>query len=262
MRLTVVGCAAAWARSPGRPSSSYLVEGGGTSILLDLGQGALGALHAHCDPADLRAVVISHLHPDHHVDLVALRHLLRFGYATPQQVELHAPSGLRARYDAFLGEVGFLDGLPGADLDAGTRLLGALRLEAAPVTHAAPAFALRVSPAGTEESTGLVYSGDCGRWQDLLALVRPGDTLLCEAFWGNTVADPAAQHLTAAEAAMAAREGRAARLLLTHIEEHHDPEGSLSVAREIAGADVVLASPGLVVAWDDGSDQPPTRSEP
>jgi ribonuclease BN (tRNA processing enzyme) len=246
VKLTVVGSAPAWSRAPGRPSSCYVVEGQSDALVLDMGQGSLGALHGVCEPSSLRAVAISHLHADHHVDLIPLRYLLRFGYAEARSVELHAPAGLRAGYDAFIGEEGFLDGLPGPDLAPGLRVLGSLTLEVAPVTHAAPAFGFRVADAGGS-GPGLVYSGDCGEWRDLLALIRPGDTLLSEAFWGTQTPEPGAQHLTAADAAMAAREGMAARLVLTHIEERQDRDAVLFVAREIFGHEVVLAMPGLVV---------------
>ena len=70
---------------PGRPTptapdatgAAYLVRLGGSSLLLDLGQGSFPRLAGHLDPATLDAVVISHLHPDHFIDLVPLRHYLR-----------------------------------------------------------------------------------------------------------------------------------------------------------------------------------------
>jgi ribonuclease BN (tRNA processing enzyme) len=253
VKLTIVGSAPAWARTPGRASSCYLIESPDDAIVLDLGQGALAALHGIREPSSLRAVLVSHLHTDHHVDLVPLRHLLRYGYAEPRHVELHAPPGLRARYDDFLGEPGFLDGLPGPDLSAGVRILGTLAVEIQPVTHAEPSFAFRVSAGASPGSPGIVYSGDCGQWRDLLHLIRPGDTLLSEAFWGTMDPDPAAHHLTAAEAAAAAREGEAARLLMTHIEQHHDPDGAVAVASELFEGEVALATPGLVVDVGPGS---------
>jgi ribonuclease BN (tRNA processing enzyme) len=244
LTLTVVGSAPAWSRRPGHPSSCYLVELGDDAIVLDLGQGSLGALHAYREPSTIRAIAISHLHPDHHVDLVAFRHLLRYGYPEPRTVELHPPGELRARYDAFLGEPDFLELMPGPDLAPDTRHLGALRLQISAVTHAANSHAFRVSETG-DSRAGLVYSGDCGRASDLLTLLRPGDTLLCEAYWGVHTPVPEAEHLTAADAAGVARDGRAARLVLTHVGEHHDPETARSQAAEIFSGPVLLAEPGL-----------------
>lgn len=247
MRLTIIGSAPAWTLRRADPSSCYLVEEGDDAIVLDLGQGALGALATIRPPESVLAIFVSHLHPDHHADLVALRHYLRFGMHPPASVELHSPPQLRARYDAFLGERGFLAGLPGRDVEPGSREVGPFSVEARPVTHAEHSHAFRVTVAG---SAGLVYSGDCGRADDLVPVICAGDTFLCEAFWGTGAAEEGAEHLTAAEAARAAREGRAGRLILTHIPEAHDPAGSLEVAQGGFDGEVMLARPGVSVEVD------------
>ncbi|MFN8621953.1 MAG: MBL fold metallo-hydrolase [Chloroflexota bacterium] len=246
LRLTVVGCAPAWARRPAHPSSSYLVELGTDGLLLDLGQGSLGALWAVRDPATLAGIVISHLHPDHHVDLVALRHQLRFGMGAARRLPLFAPAGLRERYDAFLGELDFLGGsFDGSEVTAGAWMVGPFQVEARRVLHALNSHGYRVSIAGDPAAPGLVYSGDCARWEDVAPLLRPGDTLLSEAFWGTDEPDPGAMHLTADEAARAAIAGGAARLILTHIGEETDPDAALRAAQARFPGEVLLAQPGL-----------------
>lgn len=248
MRLTVVGAAAAWTVRQGHPSSCYLVEIGSDAILLDLGQGALGSVFAHRDPATLRAVVISHMHGDHHVDLIPLRNLLRFGYREPRRIGLHAPVGLRHRYDVFTGESGFLDDLVGTDVAEGVWQIGPFSVEARLVTHSEQSHAFRVSEAAAPGAPGLVYSGDCGRADDLLPLIHEGDTVLCEAFWSTLEPQPGANHLSSAEAADVARRGGAAHLILTHVLEAHDPTAALHAAQAVFGGPVQLAEPDLVVA--------------
>lgn len=77
MRLTVVGCSGSYP-GPDSPASCYLLEAeapdetGGTRtwrLLLDLGSGALGALQRYVDPLTVDAVLLSHLHADHCLDL-------------------------------------------------------------------------------------------------------------------------------------------------------------------------------------------------
>ncbi len=246
LRLTVVGAAPAWARGPGNPSSSYLVELGSAGLLLDLGQGSLGALWAFRDPSTLAGIVISHLHPDHHVDLVALRHLLRHGMGTPRRVTLWAPTGLRERYDAFLGEPRFLDAaFDGEVVHEGVWPVGPFTVQARPVLHAEHSHGYRVSISAEPAATGLVYSGDCARWEDLVPLVQPGDTLLSEAFWGAGTGPPGAMHLTAVDAARAAEAGGAARLILTHLAEEIDPDAAVAAARTRFRGEVLRATPGL-----------------
>ncbi|MGD8486881.1 MAG: MBL fold metallo-hydrolase, partial [Chloroflexota bacterium] len=247
LNLTVIGSAPAWAESPGRPSSCYMVEIGDEALLLDLGQGSLGSLFAHRDPSTVRAVIVSHMHGDHHVDLIPLRNLLYYHYAEPRGIGLHLPAGLRKRYDAFTGEDGFLDFMEGADVTEGTSTIGPFTVQAHPVTHAENSHAFRVTDSAHPGAPGLVYSGDCGRADDLLPLIREGDTLLCEAFWSTREPIPGANHLDAAQAAGVARQGGAARLILTHILESYDPQAALQAARQVFPGPVSLAEPELVV---------------
>ena len=78
MHLDVIGAGPAYTDRPGATGASYLLRDDDSSVLLDLGQGSFARLADTLDPATLDAVVISHLHPDHFIDLVALRHYLRW----------------------------------------------------------------------------------------------------------------------------------------------------------------------------------------
>jgi ribonuclease BN (tRNA processing enzyme) len=243
LQLTVVGAAAAYSLRGGWPSSCYLVEAGEDRIVLDLGQGSFGALAEIRDPASLDAVFLSHLHTDHTIDVIPLRHYLRFGdHAHRPSVALHAPEGLRPRIDVLFDEPGFLDDLPGPPLRPGRRMVGRLEVEIGRVTHTDRSFGFRVSIDG---GPGLVYSGDCGRGADLLALLREGDTLLCEASFGTGPAPAGVAHLTAGQAAEVAAEGKAARLVLTHLLPEADGRRSLSAAQDVFQGPTRLARPGL-----------------
>lgn len=247
LKFTVLGSAPAWSERPGRPSSSYMLEIGGDAVVLDLGQGSLGSLFPHRDPATITAVVISHMHGDHHVDLIPLRNLLYYHYGEPRSIGLHLPAGLRKRYDAFMGEDGFLDHMAGEDVIEGVREIGPFAVQAHPVTHSENSHAFRVTDGADADGPGLVYSGDCGRADDLLPLIQEGDTLLCEAFWSTREPIPSANHLNAAQAADVARRAGAADLILTHILESYDPQAALRAASAIFPGSVQLAEPELVV---------------
>ena len=82
MRITVLGKSPAWQDADGA-CSGYLVEGGGQAVLLDCGPGVFAKLRRHVDYVDVDAVVISHLHADHILDLVPFASGLR--YAPRQQ---------------------------------------------------------------------------------------------------------------------------------------------------------------------------------
>lgn len=244
MKLTVVGCAPSYTSHPGRSSSCYLVEHGGTRIVLDFGQGSFSELWRYCSPAEVSAIAISHMHADHNVDLIPLRHWVRYenrGYGPA----LFAPRELRARFGAFQSDSDFLADLHGGPLDGGSFLVGDLRIATGRVTHIPDSFAFRVAPADGN-GAGLVYSGDCGLADDLLPLIRAGDTLLCEAAFGTERLVPGI-HLTAAEAASVAGRGSAARLILTHILDRNDKPKMLEAARSVNGAAIELAEPGMTV---------------
>lgn len=245
MRLTIVGCAAAWGRGPEAASSCYLVESADAALVLDLGQGSFARLAALRPPETLAAVVISHAHPDHCVDLIPLRHYLRYeAHVAPGTVALHAPPGLPARFDAFVGEAGFLADLAFTALEAGEAQLESLSLRVARVSHTSESFAFRLSERDVP-GAGLVYSGDCGDPAELVPLLRPGDTLLVEASFGAGPVPPGVPHLGAEEAARAASDGGAGRLILTHVQPDTDARAALGRAREIFEGEAALAGPGL-----------------
>jgi len=236
MELIVLGAAPAYTDRPGSAASSYLVRAGDAALLLDLGQGAFSNLASALEPSTLSAVLVSHLHPDHFIDLVPLRHYLRWEFAPARRVRVLGPAGLEDRLDALDGSVGFAAAaLDVEGLSEGIRTLGPFVVEVRRVAHTEESYAVRVT-AGPGAAAGLVYSGDCGRAGDLEPLVRPGDTLLSEASFGAGPVVPAAQHLTSADAARVASAGGAGRLLLTHVLSGHSRGETLAAAQaEFAG---------------------------
>jgi ribonuclease BN (tRNA processing enzyme) len=256
VEVVVIGAGPAYTDRVGSAGSSYLVREGETALLLDFGQGAFPNLAAVIEPSTLSAVVITHLHPDHFVDLVPLRHYLRYEFDPPRRVAVLGPAGLTARLDGLDGHEGFAAAsLDIAALAEGTRRIGSLELLARLDTHTDESYAFRVAPAGRglppDEAAqdgaarpGLVYSGDCGRADDLVPLIHPGDTLLCEASFGAGIVPPGASHLTAADAAGAAVKGRAARLLLTHLQMGFSPAEALEAARAVFPGPVDLVAEG------------------
>ena len=102
-----------------------------------------------------------------------------------------------------------------------------------------------MSRAADAPAPGLVYSGDCGRAEDLDALVRPGDTLLSEVSFGPGPVTPGALHLDGpAVGALAARTGAGA-VLLTHLQMGFDRDAPRSPrSRAAYDGPVRLVEPG------------------
>lgn len=247
MRLDVVGAGPAYTDRPGATGAAYLLRLDEAGLLLDLGQGSFPRLAGLVDPATLEAVVVSHLHPDHFVDLVPLRHYLRWGRPR-RRVRVLGPAGLEDRLDGLHAEPGFsAAALDIGTLAEGTTHLGPFELEARRVTHTDSSFAFRVRPVyAPDGQPGLVYSGDCGRAEDLDPLIRPGDTLLCEVSFGPGPTVSGAEHLDGpAVGSLAARTG-AGRVLLTHLLMGHDRAATVDSVRAVYdGGPVDLVDPGF-----------------
>jgi ribonuclease BN (tRNA processing enzyme) len=249
MQLTVIGSGPAYTNRRGSVGASYLVRAAGGALLLDLGQGAFPNLFASIDPAQLDAVLVTHLHPDHFVDLVPLRHYLKFEFEPARSTVVVGPAALSARLDGLHGVEDWAGpALRFEALSEGVRRIGPFALEARRVTHDTESYAVRVAvaaggdpgphgegggatAAAATTSPGLVYSGDCGRADDLVPLIRPGDTLLAEASFGAGPMPVADMHLTSADAARAATAGGAARLLLTHVQSGYSRADALAAAQ-------------------------------
>ncbi len=242
LQLDIVGAGPAFTDQPGSTGAAYLVRQGSTAILLDLGQGSFPRLAGLLDPATLNAVLISHLHPDHFIDLVPLRHYLRWGPGQGRRVRVLGPAQLGERLDALHAEPGFsaatLDIEP---IGVGAREIGTLRVRSARVTHTEDSYGFRVA-AGN--GPGLVYSGDCGRADDLAALIEPGDILLSEVSFGPGPVPAGAAHLDGpAVGALAASTG-VRRVVLTHLQMGFDEAETIASVRGVFSGPVTLVHPG------------------
>lgn len=264
MRLVVVGSAGSFP-APDAAASCYLVQAegpdgtGGTrtwSVLLDLGNGALGPLQRYLAPASLDAVAISHLHADHVADVVVLGVMLRYD-----------PRGLRADPLPLVGPEGVHDRLAqlsGHDPATSTAehlaistwragepvRVGPLTIEPVPVLHPVPAFGFRVTgPSSVDpgRTVTLAYTGDTDECAGLDDLARDADLLLAEAAYLETTPAPRGVHLTGLRAGRAAQRGGARRLVLTHLVAWNDPSASLAEAAGAYDGPVDLARPGMVV---------------
>ncbi|MEO7664982.1 MAG: MBL fold metallo-hydrolase [Candidatus Limnocylindrales bacterium] len=251
MRLTVVGAGPAYSDDPDSRGACYLVESasaagaGAGAIVLDLGHGAFASLASRISPSALDAVLVSHLHPDHFVDLVPLRHWLRYHADPAGRIDVHAHRDLPARLDGLHGEPGFAAGtLDLVPLEPGERSIATFRIETVRVRHTADSFAFRIADRAGP-GPGLVYSGDVGDARDLEPLIRPGDTLLVECSFGAGPVPSGTAHLDGPGVAeLAARTGPAS-VLLTHILPGQDRHRTLASVRAGWKGVVTIVTPGF-----------------
>ena len=245
LRVTTIGTAAAYGR-PGEVQACHLVRVGGASICLDLGAGALNALTAHVRPEDLDVVVISHLHPDHFIDLLALRVYMVWGPGAGRRLRIVGPPGLREILARFGGD-GLGSSLVFEELDGDapeTMIDAPLRVRHRQVPHVPPTYATRID-AGDRS---VCFGADCAPNDALAALAADADVLITECSFGVGAVPAGAMHLNARAAGEIARAAGAARLLLTHCFPEWDPDETARAAGRIAGIPVSAARPGQTVA--------------
>src|SRR4029450_12609754 len=118
MRLTVLGKSPSW-QDAGGACSGYLIEEDGAAVLLDCGNGVFSKLRRYRDYTAIDAVLLSHLHADHFLDLVPYSYALTYaprqqpvpvdrwpGTDHPARPKLYAPAGATAVFRRVVGAWG------------------------------------------------------------------------------------------------------------------------------------------------------------
>lgn len=246
MKLTVVGCSGSYP-GPESSASCYLLEaeseGRQWRILLDLGNGSLGALHHHVDPLLIDGVFLSHLHADHCLDLCGY-HVMRRYHPDGRQprIPVWGPQGTAKRmaraYD-LPKDPGMTEEFEFRTLSDAV-VLGPFAVESVMVAHPVPAYAFRV----TANDRCLVYSGDTAPCAPLDDIARDADLFLVEASFRDGDDNPPDIHLTGSEAGRAATRAGVRRVLLTHVPPWHDPARALAEARTTYAGPLDLARAG------------------
>ena len=242
MELTILGSSGTYAAG-GSACTGYLIDAGGVKVWLDCGPGTLGRLADFLQLEELAAVVVSHEHPDHCLELPILYNALRYHRSrsplrvfgtegTKQLIARIVKRPLEPVFDWRIvssgDEVGIGDGRWSFD-----------RTDHPPETLAVKAEA---------DGRSLVFSSDTGPGWTGESFAEEVDVLLCESTFARD-ADFAAgepdrarrpfsgerpagtKHLVAAEAGSIARNCGAGRLMLTHLAPGSDRDAHLEGAR-------------------------------
>ena len=245
MKLTVIGCSGS-VPGPDSAASSYLVTADGFNLVLDLGSGALGSLQRHLAVPEIGAIGLTHLHPDHCMDLCGLYVAARYGPGAPiPRIPVFGPPGTSGRmalaYDLPL-DPGMEEGL---EFHAWQEVqqIGPFTIRTAPMVHPVPAFAIRVEHGGKS----LVYTGDTGPNDALVELARGADVLLSEAALPDgEPGNPIDLHLSPSDAGEHAKKANVKRLVITHVPPWYDRVTQAEHARRTFSGPVEIATPHAV----------------
>jgi ribonuclease BN (tRNA processing enzyme) len=281
-QLVVLGSCGAWPE-PGRACAGFLIEHDGVRIVVDLGYGTAARLLAALGSpvADgLDAVIVSHSHPDHMVDLHALLRARWFGRREAPAIPLFAPDGVLTRLveleDGDRSVVSrVFDWHP---IPAPAQSAGPFRLDSVLLPHYVPNAGVRLSAPGLV----IAYTGDTGPAHALAELGRGCDLYIMDAtsrdrqpaasssasrssaspasasrsLASPLLASPSASpvspsetalNMTAAQAGRAAAAAGARRLLLTHFWPGTDRQASKADAARSFEGEILLAEEGAVI---------------
>lgn len=246
MKLDVLGSSGTYP-VPDRPASGYLVGHGSTQILCDVGFGVMAELQRRMSPDRLDAVVLSHRHPDHCADFLALHHALAYGPFERRGLPVFAAPGLADRIAEFLGAGEghvLFDIFDFHEVGAENHVtVGEIDLRFAVTAHSVPTIATRFEAGGRS----FAYSADTGPGGGFPSLCAGVAVVLAEAsIPGERDDHEFAHHLTAREAGEIARDAGAAKLILTHLRPELDWRQARVDAERSFGGPVAVASPGDV----------------
>jgi ribonuclease BN (tRNA processing enzyme) len=239
VELTVLGCSGSYGAPAGGACSGYLVRAGDVVLWMDCGNGSFTNLQQHANPEELTAVVISHSHPDHCVDLYGLHVLNKYGLDR-ECLPVYAPEGVEKQLETLVGNwADTFDWRLVADGDA-TNLDG-VSLRFSRTDHPPPTTAVEIA----HEGKRLVYTADTGPGWSCEAFGPGADLVLSEAtYQHDDIRAPI--HLSARQAGEAARAAGARHLMLTHLWPTIDPIASVEEGSDAFVKAAVLSAPHLV----------------
>lgn len=254
LTLTCLGGAAAWP-NPGQGCSAFLVSDGSTNILLDAGPNTLSELRKHILYSTIDAVIVSHCHSDHILDLIPYRYGLTYGHEKPAtNIPLWLPPGGKETLGALSAALGgkgepsegfWQSAFDMREYDPSKTLeTGGLRITFVRTDHAAECYAMRVATV----DAALTYSADTGSIEPLLGFADGSELLIAEATLPESdERQPSAGHLMPSEAGRLAADTGAGKLVLTHLWSERPDADVLSAARARFEGQIHIAKPGLVI---------------
>lgn len=240
LAVTVLGCSGSYA-GPGGACSGYLVRSPGATVVVDLGSGTLANLQRHVAVAEVDALVLTHEHPDHWLDLPVLRNAMRY-LLDLGDLPVYGTAGTRRLAQTLISELEptlvwqTIHGDSVVDV-------GDLALRFSTTDHPVETLAVRVDGGGRS----LLFSADTGPAWDPGAIGDGIDSFLCEASFAPLDEDRH-QHLSARQAAGLARSIGARRLVLTHVPPGVDPAEQRRLAAEAFDGPIEVAETGATFA--------------
>jgi ribonuclease BN (tRNA processing enzyme) len=246
VELTVLGAQGTWPGAGGE-NCGYLLTDDGYHLQMDAGTGTFARLQQVVGVDDVGAMLITHGHPDHFVDIIPTFYARHYGRLGRPGLQLWSPGGFTDLAASLVSEKGrnvmaeafdFREAGPAEVFE-----LGPFRITPFEMQHIG-VFSLgyRIEAGGVV----IAYTGDTGPCDAAVALGRDADLFLCEATYQNA-SKLYPFHLSAAQAGEVATASGADHLVLTHLTPDLDQRISIKEAAETFTGPIDIAVPGMVL---------------
>jgi ribonuclease BN (tRNA processing enzyme) len=244
VELTVLGSSGTWPPAGGA-TCGYLVGHEGTHIWLDAGTGTFANLQRYIQVRDIAAIMITHGHPDHFVDVVPAFYARHYGGLGDAHLPFYSPEGFTNALSLLVSEDGrdvMAEAYAFTTLRDGDRFqIGPFDVRAFEMQHVGVnALGYRIEAGGAV----FAYTGDTGPADAVVELARGADVLMAEASYQDS-SNLLPFHMSARQAAEHAKTAGVGRLLLTHLLPTLDPKVSLAEARSAFDGLVEIAEQGM-----------------
>jgi ribonuclease BN (tRNA processing enzyme) len=245
LELTVLGSQGTWPGAGGQ-TCGYLLSHDGFHLWLDAGTGTFARLQEHIGIDEIGAILVTHGHTDHFVDMIPAFYARHYGGLGEPGLPFYSPVGFTDGVASLVSENGrdvMGEAYDFRMLVEGTGFeVGPFRVEPFEMVHiGVHSLGYRIEADGVV----LAYTGDTGPCESAVRLAAAADLFLCEATYQNT-SRLAYFHLSAAQAGELAAEAGVRRLMLTHITPNLDPHVSLVEAAATFSGGVEIATPGMI----------------
>jgi ribonuclease BN (tRNA processing enzyme) len=231
MELTVLGSGCARA-STERGQAGYVVRSGETQVAIDFGSGTLGrTVRAGLRPEHSAALLVTHVHPDHITDLVAVLFEIKYQSSSRREpLVVYGPPAFTPVFDHVMSAFGqwcigeTYDVVP-REVESEAFAVGSLTIRPFPVRHSVPALGYRLT---CHAGRTLVFTGDAGWEPELVEHARGANLLVADA---SAVEGDGVHHLDLARVSSLAESARVDRVLLTHLSEEVDAVDAVALVR-------------------------------
>ena len=247
MKIIILGNQASFPKAA-RHHVSFIVSDGETNLLVEMGPGTCSRFQEYVPLPEITAVLISHAHQDHLLDLfifaygVYMYNYLQRGKYSPR---IFLPSHAVSVVEAIAKDLDiekYVKSLSLIPIEKEFRI-GELTIKTHPSNHFIPTVAFRI-----EDSYGksVTYTSDTGYTEDLIDFARDTDLLIAEATLKKEDETPHLKHLSGRLAGLLAKKSMAKRLLLTHLWYEYDENEILHEAKQVFDGKVEIAQEGKI----------------